>query len=37
VISDWRQSAFAGAHSDIRRPEVAWLAVEAAAAAAPGR
>jgi hypothetical protein len=32
VIDDWRQSAFAGAHSDIRRPEVAWLIAAAAAA-----
>ncbi|MCZ2860668.1 hypothetical protein [Blastococcus sp. VKM Ac-2987] len=35
VIDDWRQSAFSGAHSDIRRPEVAWLVVAAAGATAP--
>ncbi len=33
VINNWRQDAFAGAHSDIRRPEVAWLLVAAAASA----
>jgi hypothetical protein len=32
VINDTTQSEFSGAHSDIRRPEVAWLAVAAAAA-----
>jgi hypothetical protein len=32
VINDTAQSEFSGAHSDIRRPEVAWLAVAAAAA-----
>jgi hypothetical protein len=30
VINNTGQSAFAGAHSDIRRPEIAWLAVSAA-------
>ncbi|SDD47218.1 hypothetical protein SAMN05660690_4298 [Geodermatophilus telluris] len=34
VIADRRQSAFAGAHSDIRHPEVAWLVAAAAAAGA---
>jgi hypothetical protein len=34
VINDWEQSAFSGAHSDIRRPEVAWLIAAAAAAGA---
>ena len=32
IIDDTSQSAFSGAHSDIRHPEVAWLAVAAAAA-----
>jgi len=34
VIADTKQSTFAGAHSDICHPEVAWLAVAAAAATA---
>jgi hypothetical protein len=34
VINDWEESAFSGAHSDIRRPEVAWLIAAAAAAGA---
>jgi hypothetical protein len=34
VIADWRQSAFSGAHSDIRRPAVAWLIAAAARAGA---
>jgi hypothetical protein len=34
VIKDWEQSTFSGAHSDIRRPEVAWLVAAAAAAGA---
>jgi hypothetical protein len=32
IIDDTTQSPFSGAHSDIRHPEVAWLAVSAAAA-----
>jgi hypothetical protein len=32
VIADTSQSPFSGAHSDIRHPQIAWLAVEAAAA-----
>jgi hypothetical protein len=32
IIADTLQSPFSGAHSDIRHPEVAWLAVAAAAA-----
>ncbi len=32
VISDVKQSSFAGAHSDIQHPEVAWLVVSAAEA-----
>lgn len=31
VIADTSQSPFSGAHSDIRHPEIAWLAVAAAA------
>lgn len=34
VIDDIEQSAFAGAHSDIRKEEVAWLITAAAAATA---
>jgi hypothetical protein len=34
VICDVAQSAFAGAHSDIRHPEVAWLIASAAATGA---
>jgi hypothetical protein len=34
VICDWHQSSFAGAHSDIRHPEVAWLTVAGALAGA---
>jgi pimeloyl-ACP methyl ester carboxylesterase len=34
VIADFKESAFSGAHSDIRRPEVAWLIANAAAAGA---
>jgi hypothetical protein len=34
VIKDISQSSFAGAHSDIAHPEVAWLIVSAAAAPA---
>jgi hypothetical protein len=34
VIADTSQSPFSGAHSDIRHPQIAWLAVEAAAAGA---
>jgi hypothetical protein len=30
VIADIQQSAFSGAHSDIRHPEVAWLVASAA-------
>jgi hypothetical protein len=37
VINDWEQSSFSGAHSDIRRPEVAWLIAAAAAAGAEAR
>lgn len=33
VIADTNQSAFAGAHSDICRPEVAWLIASAASGA----
>ena len=33
VISNWRDSAFAGAHSDIRKAELAHLIAEAAAVA----
>jgi hypothetical protein len=33
VINDWEQSAFSGTHSDIRRPEVAWLIAAGAAGA----
>jgi hypothetical protein len=32
VIANTSQSAFSGAHSDIRHPEIAWLAAVAAAA-----
>jgi hypothetical protein len=32
VIADTSQSPFSGAHSDIRHPQIAWLAVAAAAA-----
>ena len=32
VIANTAQSSFSGAHSDIRHPPVAWLAVSAAAA-----
>lgn len=31
IISNWRDSAFAGAHSDIRKPELAHLIASAAA------
>lgn len=34
VIADTKQSPFSGAHSDIRHPQVAWLAAAAAAAGA---
>lgn len=34
VIADTSQSLFSGAHSDIRHPQVAWLAMAAAAAGA---
>ena len=34
VIDDFQQSAFAGAHSDIRKEEVAWLITAAAATTA---
>lgn len=34
VIADTAQSLFSGAHSDIRHPQVAWLATAAAAAGA---
>ena len=34
VINNWEQSTFSGVHSDIRRPEVAWLVAAAAAAGA---
>jgi hypothetical protein len=36
VINDTSQSPFSGAHSDIRHPEIAWLAASAAASASPG-
>ena len=34
VVADVHQSSFAGAHSDIQHPQIAWLVVSAAAAGA---